>query len=118
LDNIRNRLLAGLKITNTDPLVALDVIVTNLTKILTKLESEQKETDRIAVNQAKFLKKLNTRQADLEKDFAQIRLDLKSAMILHDEEYKRPGVDDVSNKPERKTTSKKLKELQDHDPLS
>lgn len=115
---MRNRLLAGLKITNTDPFVALDVVVTNLAKILTKLEADQKETDRIATNQAKFLKKLNARQADLEKDFAAIRLDLKSAMILHDDPYTRPGVDDVSNKPQRKTTSKKLKKLQDDDPLS
>jgi len=114
---MRKRLLEGLKINETNPINVIDAIVTNLSKILNKLESELRETDRVSSNQAKLLKKLNQRQADLEKDYAQIRLDLKSAMILHDEPYTPPPVDSISEKPQRKSESKNLKRLQKDDPL-
>jgi len=118
MDDMRKRLLAGLSFTNKDPMIALNVVVTNAAKIINKLETELTLTDNILNKQAVVIKKLNRRQADLEGDFAKIRLDLKSAMILHDEPYKNPPVDSISEAPKPSNTkSKKLKRLEKDNPL-
>ena len=61
-------------------------------------------------NQAKLDFRLNR----IEKDFAQMRLDLKSAMILHDEPYSPPPIDELSPGGKKPSTvkSKKLKKLE------
>lgn len=115
---MRKRLLSGLSFTNKDPMIALNIIVTNAAKIIGKLETELAATDTILNKQATFIKKLNRRQADLEGDFAKIRLDLKSAMILHDDPYKNPPVDSVAEAPKPSSTkSQKLRQLEKDNPL-
>lgn len=54
----------------------------------------------------------------LSKDFAQIRLDLKSAHILHDEEYVPPPIDDLSKQTRRPTQKSKVEKMvEDSDPF-
>jgi len=54
---------------------------------------------------------------ELELAFAQIRLDLKAAGILHDEPYVAPPVDElVEKKPAVK--SKKVKSMEKKDPFA
>lgn len=117
MDKIRNQLLDGLSMTENDPLKIIGIVVGNASKVIGNLQTELRETDKVMTKQALFIKKLSKRQADLEKDFAQIRLDLKSAHILHDEKYTPPPVDEVAKRPQRKTESKTLKNLESSDPF-
>lgn len=115
----RKRLLEGLKITDDDPKEIINILVTNLSKIITKLESEDKETTELINTHAKFLKHLTRRQEELEKEFASIRIDLKSTGLFHDEKYVPPPVDEVAKRPVRseQKTSKKLKQLEKDNPF-
>lgn len=59
----------------------------------------------------------------LTKDFASMRLDLKSARILHDEEYTPPPADELTERKYVKTsknkkTSKIEKMVEDSDPFA
>ncbi len=55
----------------------------------------------------------------LNLQFAQIRLDLKSAMILHDEAYVPPGVDELSpgSQLSPRKDSVKVKKFKKEDPF-
>lgn len=112
---MKKRLITGLSYTNLDPIVSLNIITENISKILHKLETEQSISDGIINKQANIIKKLSKRQSDIERDFAEIRLDLKSANILHDEEYTLPPVDDISNPPTR--IKSKLSQLENNKPF-
>lgn len=57
----------------------------------------------------------------LSKDFAQMRMDLKSANILHDEEYVPPAADELTARdkaPEPKKKSKIEQISDDSDPFA
>ena len=57
----------------------------------------------------------------LSKDFSQMRLDLKSANILHDEAYVLPPADELTardQKPEPKKKSKVEQMVEDKDPFA
>ena len=58
---------------------------------------------------------LNNRMSDLEMTITQLRLDLKSAGILHDEEYIPPVMTDIPQEPRLK--SMKVRKLEDIDPF-
>lgn len=61
--------------------------------------------------------KLDFRLKKIEDDFAQMRLDLKAAMIIQDEPYNPPPVDELSSKPTTKKDSKKVQKLKRNDPF-
>ena len=56
---------------------------------------------------------------ELKLQFAQLRLDLKSAMIMHDEPYVPPGVDELSpgSKQGSRKDSKRVKQFKKVDPF-
>jgi len=56
---------------------------------------------------------------ELKLQFTQIRLDLKSAMILHDEAYVPPGVDELSPGSQQvpRKDSEKVKKFKKVDPF-
>jgi len=54
---------------------------------------------------------LNNRMSDLEISFTQLRLDLKSAGILHDEEYVPPAPTDIPRETIKSAAVKKSEEI-------
>lgn len=54
---------------------------------------------------------LNNRMSDLEMSFTQLRLDLKSAGILHDEEYTPPPMTDILRETVKSDAVKKADEI-------
>lgn len=57
---------------------------------------------------------LNNRMSDLEMIITHLRLDLKAAGILHDEEYVPPIMTDI---PQERIKSNKVKKLEAKDPF-
>ena len=56
-----------------------------------------------------LLAKQDSRITELEKQLTQMRLDLKSAGILHDEPYSPPPVDELAARPKEAPSPKKTK---------
>ena len=56
-----------------------------------------------------LLAKQDSRITELEKQLTQMRLDLKSAGILHDEPYTPPPVDELAARPKDSPGPKKTK---------
>lgn len=57
---------------------------------------------------------LNNRMAEIELSFTQLRLDLQSGGIIHNEEYIPPQISDI---PQEHTKSNKANYLEDNDPF-
>ncbi len=114
--NIRKRLTNGISYNNTDPLVTLDIIINNLSKILSKLEIDYNTSLKLLTQNSKNLKKIQARQFDIEKEFTTLRLDLKTALVIPDEPYIRPAVDEIELKPQF-SNGVKLKNLLNNNPL-
>lgn len=61
---------------------------------------------------------LERRMTEMENSFAQIRLDLKAAGILHDDPYSPPPVDELSEGGQKaRQESRKVKKLKKDDPF-
>lgn len=60
---------------------------------------------------------MDERLTVIEMAFTQMRLDLKSAGILHDEEYIAPDMRESTSMPKEFQKSDKVKELEKKDPF-
>jgi len=114
--NLRKRLTNNISYTNNDPLATMDIIINNLSKILSKLEIDSTIQTKVLKHQSNILKKIQQRQLDIEKDFAILRLDLKATLLIPDDTYTRPAVDEIDRLPQFKN-SKTLKKLVKNNPL-
>ncbi len=78
--------------------------------------------DPVAEKINEIIAQVNNHDVEFTKlslQFSQIRLDLKSAMILHDEPYVPPAVDELSPgaKPGSRKDSKKVTKFKKVDPF-
>lgn len=90
-------------------------------RLIFSSDKTQDKFDDIANKMDEMIDGINSAMINVEglsKSFAQMRLDLKGAGVLHDEPYIPPGVDELSEQPQQPPKkSEKTEKLEKDDPF-